>query len=319
MPPRLRLRSLAQLADGPATHRRASMCLRCQHYATATALPSTTSTSTSSYHPLQPPSHRDPAYRKSQLLRSYVSLLQTTPLIVIFQHNNLKAQEWVGIRRELERALQRVDQQLAAADPDAQPLSQSIKLQVVKPTIFEVGLRVAEYYKPGQSAPGQDDDASLTHALSEAAYKAVFGLKGAHPLTPLLTGSTALLTVPVVSPQYLKAALSILAPTPGAASAFAAPSRKAVPSYYELNVQDGVKKLLLLGARVDGRVLDMDGTRWVGSIDGGIDGLRAQLVSLLQHAGIGLARTLESAGQSLWFTMESRRRDMEPSEEEKTE
>ncbi|RMZ92429.1 hypothetical protein DV736_g347, partial [Chaetothyriales sp. CBS 134916] len=284
MPPRLRLRPLAKLTDGTATHR-----------------------------PASPPSHRDPAYRKSQLLRSYVSLLQTTPLIVIFQHNNLKAQEWVGIRRELERALQKVDQQLAALNPDTQPLSQSIKLQVVKPTIFEVGLRLAEYYKPEQSS--STDDRSLTHALSEAAYKAVFGLKGAHPLTPLLAGSTALLTVPIVSPQHLRAALSILSPTPGAASAFPAPSRKAVPSYYDVNVQDGIKKLLLLGARADGRVLDMDRTRWVGSIDGGIDGLRAQLVSLLQHAGIGLARTLESAGQNLWFTMETRRRDMETKEE----
>ncbi|RMD41119.1 hypothetical protein DV735_g3974, partial [Chaetothyriales sp. CBS 134920] len=314
MPPRLRLRlrPLAQLSDVPVTQRQISGCFRCQHYATATSLP--VPSSSSSYHPLQPPSHRDPAYRKSQLLRSYVSLLQTTPLLVIFQHNNLKAQEWVGIRRELERALQKVDEQLAAQNPDAQPLSQSIKLQVVKPTIFEVGLRLADYYEPGRSQASAD---SLNHALSEAAYKAVLGLKGTHPLTPLLTGATALLTLPAVSPQYLRAALSILAPTPGASSAFAAPSRKAVPSYYDPLVQDGVKKLMLLGARADGRVLDLDGTRWVAGIDGGIDGLRAQLVSLLQHAGIGLARTLESAGQHLWFTMESRRRDMEPKEEEK--
>ncbi|RMZ80360.1 hypothetical protein DV738_g2850, partial [Chaetothyriales sp. CBS 135597] len=304
MPPRLRLRPLAQLSDIPATQRPISVCFRCQHYATATSLPSSSSPS-SSYHPLQPPSHRDPAYRKSQLLRSYVSLLQTTPLIVVFQHNNLRAQEWVGIRRELDRALRKVDEQLAAAqNPDsaAQPLSQSIKLQVVKPTIFEVGLRLADYYEPDGGSSNnnnQSSASSLNHALSEAAYKAVFGLKGTHPLAPLLTGATALLTLPAVSPQYLKAALSILAPTPGASSAFAAPSRKAVPSYYDPPVQDGVKKLMLLGARADGRVLDLDGTRWVAGIDGGIDGLRAQLVSLLQHAGIGLARTLESAGQHL--------------------
>ena len=272
------------------------------------------------YSPSQPPSHRDPAYRKSQLLRAYVSLLQSTPLIVIFQHNNLKAQEWAGIRRELERALQRADEQLAAQNGEAHaPLGSSIKIQVVKPTILEPALRVAEYYKPTVSTLGQQqeglehekDDPSLTHALSEAAYKAVYGHKGEHPLTPLLTGSLALLTFPAVSPQYLKATLSILSPTRGSTSAFPAPTRKAIPTYYEPAVQDGLSKLMLLGARVDGQIFDTEGTRWVGSIAGGIDGLRAQLVSLLQNAGVGLARTLEMAGQNVWFTMESRRQDME--------
>lgn len=68
---------------------------------------------------------------------------------------------------------------------------------------------------------------------------------------------------------------------------------------------------MLLGARIDGQVFDRDGTRWVGSIDGGIDGLRAQLVGMLQGFGAGLTQTLESAGRSIWFTMESRRNMLE--------
>lgn len=68
---------------------------------------------------------------------------------------------------------------------------------------------------------------------------------------------------------------------------------------------------MLLGARIDGEVFDKDGTRWVGSIDGGIDGLRSQLVGMLQGFGANLTQTLESAGRSLWFTMESRRNMLE--------
>jgi hypothetical protein len=72
-----------------------------------------------------------------------------------------------------------------------------------------------------------------------------------------------------------------------------------------------LKKLMLLGARIEGRVFDMEGTRWVGGIDGGIDGLRSQLVWMLEGFGAGLASTLESAGRSLYFTMEGRRNMLE--------
>src|SRR5271156_1779388 len=130
MPPRLRLRSLRQLADFQI-QKNAYICCRCQ-YATAAAITpassasqmSTPPPSVSRYPPTQPPSHRDPVYRKSQLLRSYVSLLQSTPLILLFQHNNLKSNEWVGIRRELVKSLKKVDDQLAAsAGRESTPLS----------------------------------------------------------------------------------------------------------------------------------------------------------------------------------------------------
>lgn len=119
-----------------------------------------------------------------------------------------------------------------------------------------------------------------------------------------MTGSLALLTLPTVSPQYLKAALQILAPQP---PAFPAPTRRANPAYWDPAVQDGLKKLMLLGARIDGKVFDMEGARWVGGIDGGIDGLRAQLVYMLQGVGAGITGALEGAARSLYFTMESRR------------
>jgi large subunit ribosomal protein L10 len=49
----------------------------------------------------------------------------------------------------------------------------------------------------------------------------------------------------------------------------------------------------------------------VGGIEGGLDGLRAQLVYLLQSMGAGVTNTLESAAKNLYFTMESRRTMLE--------
>ncbi|KIX04262.1 uncharacterized protein Z518_07816 [Rhinocladiella mackenziei CBS 650.93] len=324
MPPRLRLRSLAQLAE-LHLEQTTYTCGRCQ-YATVATTPAppdaqmrASMPTLSQYPPSQPPSHRSPAHRKSQLLRSYVSLLQTTPLIVLFQHTNLKATEWVGIRRELTTALQKIDQQLVAQGAPAEDLiGEHIKLQVIKTNIFEPALRIAEYFKPSNlphepmeelsGRHSEKEDPSLRHALSEAAYRTAQEHQNEHPLTPLLSGAVALLTFPAVSPLHIKTALSILSPQ---APNFPAPTRRAVPSLYDPPVQDGLKKLLLLGARIDGQVFDMEGTRWVGSIDGGIDGLRAQLVALLQGLGAGITSTLEGAGRSLWLTLRSRRNMLE--------
>ncbi len=275
-------------------------------------------TPSSRHSSAQPPSHRLPELRRSQLLRSYVSLLQTTPLILLFQHNNLKATEWTAIRREIASSMHKIDQSLAADGREASAVGSEVKLQIIQTAIFEPALRITEYYKPppapspealrSMTLTSEKEDPTLTHVLSETAYNAVLKKKGRHPLSPLLTGSLALLTLPAVSPQHLKAALQILAPQ---APAFPAPTRRANPGYWDPAVQDGVKKLMLLGARIEGKVFDMDGTRWVGKIDGGIDGLRAQLVYMLQGVGAGITGALEGASRSLYFTMESRRQMLE--------
>lgn len=333
MPPRLRAsRVLAQIPSTTSTTAPPStfICTRCS-YATATvAVPAPTPEQMaasipqlSRHHPLQPPSHRSPSYRKSQMLRSYVSILQTTPLILFFQHSNLRAMEWASIRRELARALQKTDTTLSSANHP--PVADSIKLQVIQTNMFEPALRITEYYNPttnpapslpsathgAPSFPALNLDPNLTHALSTAAYTTAQQHQHTHPLTPLLTGSLAILTFPTVSPQHVAAALSILAPQK---PAFPAPTRRAAPSYHEPAVQDGLAKLMLLGARVEGRAFDQTGVRWMGGIQGGMDGLRAQLVQTLQFAGAGLTSALEAAGKNLWLTMESRRGDMEEKE-----
>lgn len=79
-------------------------------------------------------------------------------------------------------------------------------------------------------------------------------------------------------------------------------------------MQSGLQKLLMLGARVEGKVFDSEGTRWVGGIGGGLEGLRGQLVAMLQGFGGGLTNTLESASKSLYFTVEGRRTMLEDEE-----
>lgn len=168
----------------------------------------------------------------------------------------------------------------------------------------------------GQGIEDEKLDPSLTHVLSRKAHAVAKAANEQHPLSPLLAGPIALLTFPSVSPAHLKAALTILSPK---APGFPAPTRRANPGWHELPVQDGLKKLMLLGARIDGEVFDLDGVRRVGGIDGGIDGLRAQLLGMLVGVGAGVTNVLEGASRSLWFTVEGRRRMLEEQSGDKKE
>lgn len=342
MPPRLKVTSNS-FSPG-RKNLKLALCRRCRNATTAAITPAPSISQMSSppppisYPRTQPPSHRRPEYRSSQLIRQYVSLLRTTPLILLFQHNNLRATEWVHIRRELATALRKVDDSLAAQtrNNNFTPLAPDIKLQIAKTSMFIPALRIAEYYRP------RPDDPSFTHALSPSAYEAVnapssqprLSMSQHHPLSPLLIGPLALLTFPSVSPPHLKAALQILSPSP---PLFPAPTRRANPSFHESRVPESVRKLLLLGARVaertgrerhateeegvterEGRVFDLEGTRWMGGIEGGIDGLRARVVGMLQGGGGGgeVVRALEGVGRGLYLMVEGRRGMLEKEEEE---
>lgn len=245
--------------------------------------------------------------------------------MLLFQHNNLKSVEWMGIRRELAAALAKVDEELAK-NGNHEYIGSSMKLQIVQTGIFASALKVVEFWNPNfdSEAPTQHPtdprtatsesientkpdarDPGFKHGLSKQAWAtARRNQKLKHGLEPLLSGPLALLTLPNVSPQHLKAALSILAPSP---PNFPAPKRKTNPGYHAPAVQNGLAKLMLLGARVEGKVFDMEGTKWIGGIQGGMDGLRAQLVAMLSGVGAGITSTLEAAGRSLYVTVESRR------------
>lgn len=252
--------------------------------------------------------------------------------MVFFQHNNLRSIEWVGIRRELGKAMRTVDEQIASEGRVAPPLAPNVKIQIIQSGIFEVALRVVEYFRPDKNAmaagqppsavdpatqtsaeiplsvSGSEDDPSLTHDLSRTAHDAVQYLKGKHELSSLLVGPIAVLTIPHVSPEHMKAALQVLAPKQ---VGYPTPTRRANPGWHEMTVQEGLQKLNVLAARVDGSVFDIDQTKWVGSIEGGMDGLRSQLVMALQSMGSSVTSTLEGAGKSLYLTMESRKSVLE--------
>lgn len=271
--------------------------------------------------PTKPPTARPSDTRKSQLLRTYTSLLRSTPLILIFQHNNLTAVEWTAVRRELATALASVSTPGTGSDE----VAAKAQLQVIRTRIFDVAMKIVEFHDPSKVAPttvsalsGEKVQVVYNHDLSKAAYKAVqAATKGDAPLpessayaqiAPLLVGPLAILTLPAVSPAHLAAALSVLAPSP---PAFPAPSKKKSPGYHEPIAQAGLQKLMLVGGRIEDKVFDLDGVKWVGGIEGGLDALRAQLVHMLQSAGLGLTTALQGASKSLWLTMESRRSVLE--------
>jgi len=212
-----------------------------------------------------------------------------------------------------------------------------IKLQIIQTGIFASALRVVEFYDPAQqqavtihhptdprsdssavipNAKPTSSDPHFSHNLSQAAHKAAKkNMKLKNGLEPLLSGPLLLLTLPTVSPAHLKAALSILSPS----EKFPAPKRRVNPNYHEPAVLAGIQKLMLLGARAEGRIFDLEGARWIGGIDGGLTGLRSQLVALLQQFGVGLTSTLEAASKSLYFTLEGRRGMLEEEENPKKE
>ncbi|KAL2850854.1 hypothetical protein BJX68DRAFT_236454 [Aspergillus pseudodeflectus] len=287
------------------------------------------------FHPSQPPSHRSPENRRSQLLRQYTSLIRTSPLMVFMQHDNLKSVEWAAIRRELSKAMQKVDAKIAAEGRSAPALAPHVKVQIIQTSIFEVALRIVEYFRPSQSTIQQGkppaavdpatqtsaeiclsdsrDDPTLTHDLSRAAQNAVRNMRGKHELSTLLVGPIAVLSIPNMSPEHLKAAMSVLAPK---AFGYPAPTRKANPDWHDFPVQNGLTKLNILAARVDDKVFDVDQAKWVGSIEGGMDGLRSQLVMALQSMGSSITNALEGAGKSLYFTLEGRRTQLEDEQKE---
>ncbi|KAK2072416.1 hypothetical protein P8C59_006773 [Phyllachora maydis] len=189
------------------------------------------------------------------------------------RHNNLTALEWAAIRRELKRALADVSVPNSPVD-----LAPKIHLEVIRT------------HQADKKAEALGDESNYAQ------------------LAPLMVGPVALLTFPAVSPAHLAAALSILSPSP---PQFPAPGRRKNPGYWDPATQNGLHKLLLIGGRIEGKVFDLDGVKWVGGIEGGVDGLRAQLVAMLQSSGVGLTNALESAGKNLWLTMESRRTMLE--------
>lgn len=232
--------------------------------------------------------------------------------MLFFQHNNLTAVEWSAVRRELKRALSEVPAPIVGPDGSVPvDIAESIQIQVLRTKMFDVAFKVVEFFDAEEAAKQSN---AYTHDLSKTAYEAVKAADTTNPntayaqISPLLEGPVAALTFPTVSPAHLAAALKVLSPS---APEFPAPTRRKNPGYYELAAQSGLQKLFLIGGRVEGKAFDYQGVRWVGGIDGGLEGLRSQLVYMLQSAGLGLTTALEGQSKGLWLALESRRTQLD--------
>lgn len=273
----------------------------------------------------KPPSARHPESRKAQLLRTYTALIRSTPLMLFFQHNNITAPEFAAIRGELRRALAQVPS-APVAEPvgnlPAKTVADYIQLLVLRTNMFNVAFKIVEFFdadaQPQMMMMRLMMSNAYSHDLSRSAYEAVKGADEERDMTGtaygqlrgLLSGPIAAVTFPAISPEHVAAVLRVLAPT---SPAFPPPPRKKKKNtaYYHQTTQNGLQKLLLVGGRIEGRVFDADGVKWVGGIEGGLDGLRGQLVTMLQRAGLGLTTALEGHGKGLWLTLESRRTQLE--------
>ncbi|KAI0489942.1 hypothetical protein F4859DRAFT_173561 [Xylaria cf. heliscus] len=284
-----------------------------RHYATAgSPLPLSALKLPDGYiPPTQPPSARRPEARKAQLIRSYTAMLRSTPLILLFQHNNLTAVEWAAVRREVRAALAAVPPPVAGPDGTVPiDIASSIEFQVLRTRMFNVACKIVDFFKSEEQAQRSN---AYTHDLSMTAYESI---KNANidesstygQISPLITGPLAAVTFPSVSPAHLAAVIKVLSPSP---PAFPAPPRKKNPGYYDPIAQSGFQKLILVGGRIEDNAFDLDQVKWVGGIEGGLDGLRSHLVSLLQNAGLGLTTALEGHGKGLWLALEGRRTQLE--------
>ncbi|KAM0343107.1 hypothetical protein ACHAPU_008855 [Fusarium lateritium] len=265
----------------------------------------------------KPPSARPVETRKSQMIRTYTSLLRTTPLVLFFQHSNLTAIEWAAVRRELKKALATVPKPNVIPGTEPVDITPLVQLQVVRTNMLRVALKLVEFYDPDVAAASETTmrtaKGPVIHDLSAAAYDAIKNAEVPQDsnyaqIEPVLVGPVAALVLPAVSPAHVAAALSVLAPVSGK---FPAPSRKKNPGYHDPICQAGLSKLLLVGGRVEGKIFDQYGINWVGGIEGGLDGLRAQLVAMLQGAGLGITSTLEGGSRSLWLALEGRKGQLE--------
>jgi ribosomal protein L10 len=229
----------------------------------------------------------------------------------------LTAVEWAAVRRELKKAINAVAP--LASSPDTEPVdvASNIQLQVLRTNMLNVAFKIVELYDPEAAASlaktARTTRGALVHDLSEAAYEAIRNTPVPQDSTyaqiePLMVGPIAALTLPAVSPAYLAAALSVLSPVPGK---FPAPTRRKNPGYHDPTCQNALAKLVLVGGRIEGKVFDQSGVNWVGGIEGGLEGLRAQLIHILQGAGLGITNALEGNSKNLWLALEGRKGQLE--------
>lgn len=188
--------------------------------------------------------------RKTFLVDYYKHLNDTNDIVLYVHHNNLVKADNLKVRSELDKL--------------------GVKMTYVRNKLYDVYLRSAH----------EEDPALHKNTLKNKKVK--------HPLSVLLNGPTAILTVPKCEPSVVLQLMKVL--------------------------KQAGEKLILIGARIETSVYNIDEVNQFKDLPNK-DQMQAQLAGLLTVlGGAGLVRTLESNGTMLYLTLEQRRKDQDPLE-----
>lgn len=189
--------------------------------------------------------------RKTFLIDYYKHLNDTNDIVLYVHHNNLVKNDNLKVRSEFQKM--------------------GVKMTYLRNSLYHVYLRSAH----------EEDPALHKNTIRNK--------KVVHPLSPLLNGPTAVITIPKCEPSVVEQVLKTL--------------------------KLAGEKLFLVGARIETSIYNIDQVNEFKSLPNK-EQLQSQLAGLLTVlGGAGLVRTLESAGTLLYLTLDQRRKDLDPSDE----
>lgn len=193
---------------------------------------------------------KDKDSRKTYLINRYKHILSEASIVLFLHHNNLLKNEINTYRHQIREY---------GGD-----------LTVVRNNLMKAYLR-AEHEAEPASVQAHEKTKSVTH-----------------PLSPLLSGPTAIVTIKENNPKIVNKIIKFTKSTN--------------------------EKLFLVGARIEGDVFDVAAVNRFKDLPS-LEELHAQLAGMLTVlSGAGLVQTLQSASQHLYLTLESHRKNNDPSE-----
>ncbi|CUM68201.1 uncharacterized protein PRCAT00005921001 [Priceomyces carsonii] len=190
--------------------------------------------------------------RKTFLVDYYKYLNDRNEVLLYVHHNNITKPENKRLRSEIKKA--------------------GGQLNIIRNSIYNIYLRSENDLDPADAATSTKNR-NVTH-----------------PLSPLLSGPTGVITIPKCDPSAVAQILKV--------------------------IKGAQEKLILIGAKVELNVYDVKQVDQFKDLPNK-EQLQSQLAGLLTVlGGAGLVRTLEAAGNTLYLTLEERRKDMEPKKSE---
>lgn len=231
--------------------------------ATTSRLASTSAVRASTSAPPPPPpptSNSDRVYteRKTYLYNYYAHLLKTSQVVLMFQHDNLTVANLAKIRRGIAK----IPPPLAPTTPSS---SKTNELTT-------------------STTPPQSQGATFT--ILRTGLLSALTRHQSIPFPPL-KGQTALISSPTLSPRYIQQILTSITRS-------IKQSQKEVPSGKEASIKQPALTLTF-GFLENGKLLNVKEIEAVGKLSE-LDGLRSELVGLLEMRGRELVGVLGQAG-----------------------